>query len=261
MPENENKGQAIHQTLLEVIKEKSEIPNSSLQSGSVLKDTAQRLGTFGKRDQEQALLTAWYDQFRNGLLSWGKNLSNPDPPFCHLTDKGRVALRHLSRDPANPDGYLEYLLSVGELSPIAESYAKEALHAYNSSCFRATSVMIGCAAESLILELRDAFVARLGGLGRSVPKKMNNWRIKAVLEAIKKALDDQKGDMDAKLRESCEAYWPAFTQQIRAARNEAGHPASLESANEQTVHASLLIFPELSLLTQQIKKWLETGFK
>jgi hypothetical protein len=76
---------------------------------------------------DQALLTFFYDLFRNGYLSWGLNLNNPDPPWCHLTSQGRAALTHFSRDPANPDGYLAYLASVATLSPLAKSYIEEAL--------------------------------------------------------------------------------------------------------------------------------------
>jgi hypothetical protein len=34
------------------------------------------------------------------------NLSNPNPPFFHITDRGCRTLESLSRDPGNPSGYL-----------------------------------------------------------------------------------------------------------------------------------------------------------
>jgi hypothetical protein len=34
--------------------------------------------------QEQAILTCWHDLFREGRLSWGYNLDNPDAPFFHI---------------------------------------------------------------------------------------------------------------------------------------------------------------------------------
>ena len=68
-----------------------------------------------------------YDLFRTGYFAWGLNLSNPDPPFFHFTDRGRRALERLSRDPGNPAGYLQYLASVAKLNPIASSYLGEGL--------------------------------------------------------------------------------------------------------------------------------------
>ena len=104
-------GQLIRKVLLEVIDEKAKSGSGHFQSGSVLSEASSRLNLRGI-ELEQALLTLWYDLFRTGHLSWGYNLSNPDAPFCHLTDQGRKTLENLSRDPANPDGYLAHLSSV-----------------------------------------------------------------------------------------------------------------------------------------------------
>jgi hypothetical protein len=35
-------------------------------------------------DLQQAILTCWHDLFREGVLSWGYDLDNPDPPFFHI---------------------------------------------------------------------------------------------------------------------------------------------------------------------------------
>lgn len=37
-------------------------------------------------DVQQAILTCWHDLFREGTLSWGYDLNNPDPPFFHIPD-------------------------------------------------------------------------------------------------------------------------------------------------------------------------------
>ncbi len=42
-------------------------------------------------------------------MAFGSDINNPDTDRCHLTAHGREALKHLSRDPLNPDGYLEHL--------------------------------------------------------------------------------------------------------------------------------------------------------
>jgi hypothetical protein len=36
---------------------------------------------------QQAILTCWHDLFREGKLSWGYDLDNPDPPFFHIPDR------------------------------------------------------------------------------------------------------------------------------------------------------------------------------
>ena len=134
---------------------------------SVLNAAAKRLGIAqGRPDLEQALLTQWSELFRTGLLAWGLNLSNLNAPFFHVTERGRQALANLTRDPSNPAGYLRHLNSVARVDPITQSYLSEALDCYVAGFFKAAAVMTGGAAESIILNLRDATVQRLASLGR-----------------------------------------------------------------------------------------------
>ena len=252
-------GEQLRRTLLEVVREFGSRRDSYLQSASVLEESAKRLGIRGV-DQEQALLTFFGDLFRIGYLAWGYNLINSAPPFCHITDRGRAALAALSRDPSNPDGYLANLHSNGTLNPVAESYIREALATYGAACFKATAVMVGAAAESVILELRDALVTRLDALKKPRPPDLDDWRIKRNLDALEILLTAQKISMPRPLFEAFESYWPAFTQQVRVARNAAGHPTSIAPVEEATVQASLLIFPELVRLSTELGAWISTGY-
>src|SRR3989442_88941 len=88
--------------------------------------------------------------------------------------------------------------------------------------------MIGAAAESMALDLRDAVVAGATRTGRTPAKDLTDFRIKRVIDALYKELEMQQGGMPASLWEQFQAYWPAFIQQIRGARNDVGHPASCE---------------------------------
>lgn len=151
--------------------------NGSLQSGSVLQRAASRLGRPRDLPDEQAILASFYDLFRTGYLSWGTNLANPAPPFCHVTALGRRALAQHSRDPGNPDGYMAHLRSQGAVGPVGESYIREALNTFNTACFKATAVMVGAAAESLVIGVRDALVVKLQILSQPVPSGLNDWRI------------------------------------------------------------------------------------
>ena len=256
----EIKGQLIRKILLEAVNEKSNLGPGRFQQLSVLQEASTRLNLKGI-DQEQALLTYWYDLFRTGYLAWGYNLSNPDPPFCHLTDQGRRILENLSRDPANSDGYLAHISKLGTLNSVAESYLFEALKTYNSDCFKATAVMVGAATESIILELRDTLVSKMQTIKKTPQKDLQGWRIKRVLDALKKELESHKSDMSNKFAEVVDSYWPAFTQQVRTVRNEAGHPKSIEPVTLETVHASLLIFPEIFKLTVELNAWILNDYK
>lgn len=233
--------------------------NQPLQCGSILKNTLINLGFDRNVPGEQAVLNCWQDLFRQGLLAWGWNFDNRDAPFFHFTDRGKVFLQNLSRDPSNPAGYLAHLNSKATLSSVSLSYISEALQTYNSNCFKATAVMVGAASEALLLELRDHIVDRLTVHARPVPKNLTGWQAKRVLDAIAAELDQhvQSKSMPHALAESYEAYWGALVHQIRVCRNDAGHPNSVDPVSADAVHASLLIFPELAALTLALGAWVK----
>lgn len=138
----------IREILLQAIKEnepqgpKDNRPN--LQQVLVLETAAKALAIQQNPELEKALLTQWQELFRTGLLAWGLNLSNPNPPFFHLTERGKRALANATRDPSNPAGYLRHLTSVAALEPIVMSYLTEGLDCYVDGLFKAAAVMIGC---------------------------------------------------------------------------------------------------------------------
>jgi hypothetical protein len=234
----------------------------SLQSSSVLGAVKNKLvPNFQDPELEEAILTQFHDLLRTGVFAWGLNLTNPNPPFFHFTDRGRRALERLSRDPGNPAGYLRNLSAKANLNPVANSYLVEALECFNSDLIKAAAVMIGCAAESVILGLRDTLTTKLQELGYVVPPKLADWRIKTVLDALFTFLDSKKGELPRDLREELGAYWNAFGQQIRTTRNDAGHPSSVDPVTEDSVHASFLVFPEQAALAMKLDAWITSELK
>jgi hypothetical protein len=215
---------------------------------------------FQSTEQEQALLTVWQDLFRTGYLAWGHNLNNPDPPFFHLTERGNKSLEHFSRDPVNPIGYLAYVAKEAKLAPIAQSYLEEALKTFNNDCVKSAVVMTGAAAESLALDLRDALINKMTTLKKPVPKDLEDSRIKRVLDGLEREISAQKSKMPLALRETFESQWSAFVHQIRMARNDAGHPKSVEPVTFDDAHAALLIFPKLAKLNTDLLIWVSSSY-
>lgn len=247
----------IRSTLLTVINEQQPkgATAAPLQTGSVIQETARRVGAAYNLELEQALLAQLHDLFRTGYLAWGYNVSNPYPPFCHITSRGRQLLEKLTRDPANPSGYRAHLYSVARINDVARSYIEEGVECYTNGLFKATAVMVGAAAESMILELRDSLVVRLNCLNQRLPKDLDDWRVKRVTDSMHGYFSNVKSKLGGELRDEFEAYWAAFSQQIRSVRNEAGHPSNVDPVTVETVQASLLLFPELAKLQNKLAAW------
>jgi hypothetical protein len=115
----------------------------------------------------------------------GFNLSNPNPPFFHLTERGRNVLKNVTRDPSNPAGYLRHLTSVAQLPPVAMSYLTKGSDCYVAGLHKVAAVMVGGAAEKLILNLRDLLMRKLTTLQTSIPKGLEDWKIRTVSEALR----------------------------------------------------------------------------
>jgi hypothetical protein len=248
----------MRQIFLEIVAQFARAPNMALSSRTLLVEVRDRVSREGPYDMT-ALMTLWSDMFRQGVLGWGFNVDNSDPPWLHITERGRITLANLSRDPSNPDGYIAHVVSVAKLNPIAASYIREALETYNAVCYKATAVMVGCAAESMMLELRDAVVARLTALSRPVPADLNKWMALTVMRALQAELDRHKGAMPKELREEYESNWPAMLHEIRVVRNDAGHPTDVAPVTPETAHATLLIFPQLAALATRLRDWVTTS--
>jgi len=259
-------GKQLKATLLQVALEhvaRGSIP----QERDTLWEAAGRLGIStdsNARDKsdQQRLLLAWHDLFRTGHLCWGYSLGDPNPPFYHVTERGRQALQTLSRDPADSEGYMAYLHAQGVLDPIAESYIREALLTYNMACYKATAVLVGGATERLSLLVRDALVGKAGALGEPAASLRKERNIKGILDAIEKLLKswtqrNAHPSMPYPLAEQFSSYWPAIPGHIRMVRNEVGHPQSIDPVTHETAHAALLLFPMHVKLVLDLIAWIQ----
>ena len=142
----------IRATLLNVIERlRPRDRSSNLQSSSVLSTAAQELGIRGNDSLEEALLTQFHELFRTGYLAWGFNLSNPNPPFFHLTEQGLRTLAQLSADPGNPQGYLGRVDAISAVNAVARSYLEEGIHCYVAGHYKASAVMVVIASGVLSL--------------------------------------------------------------------------------------------------------------
>jgi hypothetical protein len=200
-------------------------------------------------------MDAWDDLYRAGMIGYGLDLANLGHGWSHLTAFGKASLADWSRDPSNPAGYRGVVEPYLKDEPIARSYLGEALETYNKGTFKASAVMLGCAAEALNLSLRDKLVAKITAAGDAVPANLNTWIISHVLRGMEALLTARAKDMDRGLRDRFESYWPAWTGLFRMTRNEAGHPVSVDPITRDAMHAALLLFPEHARLSFDLSAW------
>jgi hypothetical protein len=104
-------------------------------------------------------------------------------------------------------------------------------------------------------------VSQLATSARPVSADLKAVKIRTITIALGRFFMSESAAFDTRLREQFEAYWSAFAQQIRIARNDAGHPSAIEPVTADSVHASLLVFPELVRLVHGLMQWASSNLK
>jgi len=262
-------GVLLRRIILQAVDDHSRQRGNNMESAALLADIYTRLHATHDGTLREAVLTFIHDLVTSGQIAFGTTgAGGPlNPAFCFVTARGRETLKHLSRDPHNPDGYMEYLRLQAKLDPIAQAYVEEALKTYGAHCYKATAVMIGAAAERLVFELRDVIQEPLKRLGKQINKKLEDRSAKKVFDEVFSVLSNEmerqlrmgrSADL-VKLKEAFEYNWPSIVHEIRAARNDAGHPNNIDPVELENVDGTLRSFPHHARIVGQLAAWVDTA--
>lgn len=209
-----------------------------------------------------ALLEVYSDLFRAGIIAFGGPLGTGQIAVgeFRLTEAGRALLKDQEQAPENPHAYLAGIPSLPELSPIARSYLEEALGVFVAGHHR-SAVLLGAVVEVTVLDLRDAFVAKLKEQNESPPKMLEKpaATAKEVYDALSRNL--RQYPMPADLAEAFEAHWDSFLSDIRLSRNASGHPRSLEPVTRDDVRAGFLQLRSVLKLVAGLRSWISRDFQ
>jgi hypothetical protein len=74
------------------------------QETVVIRKAVDRLRIEHDLKEQQRLLTAWNDLFRDGTLSWGYDVDNPASPFFHFAERSTPSIHDALCVSGNSDG-------------------------------------------------------------------------------------------------------------------------------------------------------------
>src|SRR5450432_3226679 len=184
----------VRKALLTVVGQSVRGIDNGFSREQCIKYAAQKLGNTFDPVIGCRIMDAWDDLYRAGIVGYGMNMANLGQDWAHLTEYGRAAVADLDRNPSNPAGYRSVVEPHLKDEPIAASYLGEALDTYNKGSFKASAVMLGCAAEALSLSLRDKLAAKITASGGTPPADLGKWMIARVLDATEKLLAARVAD-------------------------------------------------------------------
>lgn len=145
-----------------------------------------------------------------------------------VTELGEDYLRHGGPDVYDPDGYVRQLSSRYPVDDVESRFLYQAIGAFHADLPDAAAVMLGAAAEHLILILAEAIAKADSSVAARVRKEMNRPAL-SLLTYLGKYLEDRKGQLPRRLGEQVSTTFLGIASMIRVARNDAPIPPSARS--------------------------------
>ncbi|TAZ29823.1 MULTISPECIES: hypothetical protein [Rhizobium] len=188
---------------------------------------------------------AFWDLFRQGMITLGINDSNPAWPWFRLSHLGKTEL--LQQNPLRFHDAGTFIALVKRLVPdISEAairYLQEAAGAFYADLMLSSCVMIGVAAEAEFIRLVDVAAAHpIHGSRFNSAQKADFIGTKVM--KFRQAIDAIRADFPKPLMDNVEILM-TIQAIIRTARNEAGHPVATNVIRQQ-VYVYLQLFAEMA---------------
>ncbi len=170
-----------------------------------------------------------------GVLMWGLNRHNPDPPFLAITEYGHQVLEQEELIPHDPNGFLtKFKTDIPNADDLILKYLTESLQTYRTNNLLASSVMLGVSSEAAFNNL---FVKLKGTLTN--PDKQKKFEkldktisIKEKFDGTMKEVDLIKPLLPGKLKEDIKSHIDGIFELIRNQRNDSGHPTGKDVSRD-----------------------------
>lgn len=208
------------------------------------------------KDDEQRLYELFYELSLERIVV--PDFLNSQPyqwPYYRLTTHGAKVLSDPADLTYDPNGFVEQLRRRSpDVSDTVVFYVRQALACFNYRLLPAAAVMLGCAAEKLILDLIEAFMNAL-----SNPTEKSNMQkeldkaphISQKYGVLWKRLEPKRNQLPFELAENLEERLTSTYYQVKKVRNASGHPTGHEP-DVGEVHGNLILFGGYSELVHGI---------
>lgn len=164
----------------------------------------------------------------NGLHSSGANL-----PFFSITEFGREVLSAGRAIPHDPDGYLAEIRGAARscVDAVAIGYIEEALSCFARGCYTASVLLLGVAAEAVVLKACELIVD--ASADPAVRKTYDS--LPDVVKQKHRWLVERYNALPAKVRrgvlpDGLDVTLTSAFDLIRRQRNDLGHPQAIPPA-------------------------------
>jgi hypothetical protein len=220
----------------------------------------QKIQGFEQSDEER-VYEIFYELSLERIIVPDSNAGAYQWPFYRLTKHGRAVLQNGGDLTYDPHGYVERVKTqVPHVNSIVTFYLEQAVICFSYRLLPAAAVMLGCAAEKMILDLTDAFLGALTHQTErdNMQKDLNKARhITQIYEVLWKRMAPRRKQFPYRLEENLEERLSAVFYQVRKVRNDSGHPTGYRP-DEDEVHGNLILFSGYAELMYGLMDHLKT---
>jgi hypothetical protein len=134
---------------------------------------------------------------------------------------------------------------------VESRFLHQAIAAFHADLPDAAAVMLGAAAEHLILVLSDAIADMDSAVAGRIEKEASRSAL-SLLMYVGKYIEDRKGRFPRRVREQISTTFSGIASMIRIARNDAGHPALDQAVGRDQALVLLRLFPHFRDLSYEL---------
>lgn len=181
---------------------------------------------------------------QQGVLRWGLDRANLNPPFMSITSYGKKVLTNTEGIPNDPDGYIKFIKSKSpQFDTTAEIYLIESLETFLRGNFLASAVMLGVSAEAIFDILYDSMMdsitsQKIKDEFAKTRDKTINRRIQLVTDTIKITI---KSNLPRDMVDDFDSKTSPILNLIRRLRNDTGHPTGIK-IERMEMFSNLMLF-------------------
>jgi hypothetical protein len=198
------------------------------------------VGALLHQDDPPLVQEVFWDLFRQGAITLGRDASQPGWPGYRLSRLGRQIAQHTPFRFHDTEAYIEMVKTyIPDVSPDAVAYLEEAVAAFYADCLFASCVMLGVAAEAEFLRLVDAAVS--GKFGTTFAPVSKPLFIRQKITKFLNVLKPLVPSLPKEATEDLDTNFLMIQSVLRIARNEAGHPIAGVPQREQA-YVNLQLF-------------------
>ena len=205
----------------------------------------------------EIFLEVFWDLFRQGIITLGKNDSNREFPWFRLSQTGKQIAESQSiyffHDVSSYENAIR--VEVPKINEITLLYLKEAMQAFRSGCILSSTVMLGVATEHTFLLLLEV-IERNHNHSTTYKSGFEQKTILQKINKFKNILEQHSKSLPADIKEDLDTHFAGILSVIRTFRNQSGHPTGKVLDREQ-VFVLLQLFIPYSKKLYQLMEYFE----